>query len=218
VAVAVLVAVEVAVGVAVAVLVGVEVRVAVAVEVTLGVGVAVAVEVPVGVGVAVGVKVGVGVGTGPAPVVKTDLKLSFMTLPSSALTVPTNLNLYLVLVASAFFGVKITVSPWQRIVAAEALTRLSRKDLGPNELQFIGMLKVTMILVSIETFVAPSTGLVEVTTGFGPLDEAFAGAAAPAHIIITNAATEILLTVRTNIIEAFFVTDMGFISSFSCFR
>jgi len=83
------------------------------VAVSVAVAVAVAVEGAVAVGVAVAVAVGVAVAGGLefGPVVNTDVNLSFSVLPPRALTFPTNLIAYFVLIASAPDGTKVAVLP-----------------------------------------------------------------------------------------------------------
>lgn len=73
---------------------------------------------------------------------------------------------------------------------------------GVRELQFIGSLKSTTTAVRTDTSSAPSIGLVDTTTGRGWFEDA-AVAALAAHMNITNAATEILLTMHPRSILRF---------------
>ena len=206
------VAVAVGVGVAVAVVVAVTVAVAVQVALAVAVRVAVAVEVPVAVSVAVAVEVGVAVrvavavagGLAFGPVVNPELKSSFSDLPLRALTVPTNLTLYFVLIASAPIGTRVAVSPSQKTLVARmrtSLTASSRKVRGFSVSHFIGMSKTTVMEVKTDTSRVPLAGSMETTVGRSWSLAAAAGDT-PAHTIITNAATKTLLTMCLSTIVA----------------
>ena len=234
-AVAVLVAVAVSVAVAVAEAVVVEVAVAVAVVVAVSVGVAVVVAVSVAVAVAVAVEVAVGVavrvavmvGVGVAPnstVVKNELKPDLKVSPSRALTVPKNLTLYLVLIASAPIGTKVAVSPSQKTLIAgtlNSLTASSRKVLVFTVLQSIGMSKTTVMEVTTGTSRSPSGGVIETTVGRGLSLAAAApvvAAIATKPMIATKAAVEKLLTIYFSRIAILLVEDMAFISLLAVVR
>lgn len=217
VSVAVVVAEAVAVEVAVSVVVAVSVAVAVVVAVAVEVAVAVAVEVAVGVAVRVAVMVGLGVGPN-STVVKNELKPDLKVSPSRALTVPKNLTLYLVLIASAPIGTRVAVSPSQKTLIAgtrNSLTASSRKVLVFTVLQSIGMSKTTVMEVTTGTSISPSGGVIETTVGRG-LSLAVAvpvvAAIATKPMITTMAAVEILLTIYFSMIAILLVEDMAFIS------
>ena len=222
VAVAVFVAVAVSVAVAVAEAVAVEVAVVVAVVVAVSVAVAVvvavAVEVAVAVGVAVRVAVMVGVRVAPnSAVVKSELKPSLKVPPSRALTVPRNLTLYFVLIASAPIGTRVAVSPSQKTLTAgtrTSPTEWSRKVCGSSVLQSIGISKTTVMEVRTDTSRLPLIGSMETTEG-RTWSLSLAAAAEPVMPVITiRAAIEILLTIYFSIIAILLVEDMAFISLF----
>jgi hypothetical protein len=221
--VAVAVAVEVAVAVAVAVAVGVEVAVAVFVAVAVRVAVAVAVEVAVGVAVRVAVMLGLGV----APlsvVVKNEMKPGFKSLPLRASTVPWNLTLYFVLIASAPIGTRFAVSPSQKTLTAgtrTSLTASSRKVCRFTVLQSIGMSKTTVIEVTTGTSTSPSGGVIETTVGRGlssAAAEPVVAAIATMPMIATKAAVEKLLTIYFSRIAILLIEDMAFISLLAVVR
>lgn len=231
VAVAVLVAVAESVAVAVAEAVAVEVAVVVAVVVAVSVAVAVAVEVAVAVavevavGVAVRVAVMVGVGVSPnSAVVKNEMKPGFKSSPLRALTVPSNLTLYFVLIASAPIGTIVAVSPSQKILTAgkrTSLTASSRKVCRSSVLQSIGMSKTTVTEVTTGTSMSPSIGVIETTVGRG----LFLAAATPVvaaiatkPMIATKAAVEKLLTIYFSTIAILLIEDMAFISLLAVVR
>jgi hypothetical protein len=225
VAVLVAVAVSVAVAVAVEVAVAVVVAVSVAVAVVVAVSVAVAVAVEVAVGVAVRVAVMVGVGVAPnSTVVKNELKPDLKVSPSRALTVPKNLTLYLVLIASAPIGTKVAVSPSQKTLIAgtlNSLTASSRKLLVFTVLQSIGMSKTTVMEVTTGTSRSPSGGVIETTVGRGLSLAAAAPvvAAIPTKpMIATKAAVEKLLTIYFSRIAILLIEDMAFISLLAVVR
>jgi hypothetical protein len=225
VAVAVLVAVAVSVAVAVAVEVAVAVVVAVSVAVAVVVAVAVEVAVAVAVEVAVGVAVMVGVGVAPnSTVVKKELKPDLKVPPSRALTVPKNLTLYLVLIASAPIGTRVAVSPSQKTLIAgtlNSLTASSRKVLVFTVLQSIGMSKTTVMEVTTGTSRSPSGGVIETTVGRGLSLAAAApvvAAIATKPMIATKAAVEKLLTIYFSRIAILLIEDMAFISLLAVVR
>ena len=160
----------------------------------MAVAVTVAVAVQVALAVAVGVEVAVGLEAGP--VVNCESKSSFSALPLSALTVPTNLTLYFVLIASAPIGTSVAVSPSQKTLVARmrtSPTASSRKVSGFSVSHFIGRSKITVTEVRTDTSRVPLAGSMETTLGrTGSL--AAAAADPPAHRIITIAATKTLLT------------------------
>ena len=221
--VAVSVAVEVAVAVSLAVEVAVAVSVAVAVAVAVSVAVAVAVEVAVGVAVRVAVMVGAGVAPN-STVVKNELKPDLKVPPSRALTVPKNLTLYLVLIASAPIGTSVAVSPSQKTLIAgtlNSLTASSRKVLVFTVLQSIGMSKTTVMEVTTGTSRSPSGGVIETTVGRGLSLAAAApvvAAIATKPMIATKAAVEKLLTIYLSMMAILLIEDMAFISLLAVVR
>jgi len=221
--VAVAVSVAVAVEVAVVVAVLVDVAVSVAVAVAVAVVVAVAVEVAVGVAVRVAVMVGVGVAANSA-VVKNEMKPGFKSSPLRALTVPSNLTLYFVLIASAPIGTRFAVSPSQKTLTAgtrTSLTASSRKVCRSSVLQSIGMSKTTVMEVRTDTSTSPSAGFIETTLG-RCLSLAAAEPDVPAITTIavttTKAAIEMLLTIYFSIIAILLIADMAFSSLLAVVR
>jgi len=123
-------------------------------------------------------------------------------VPLAALTDPVNSTLYFVLTASALDGVKIAVLPLHvMLLAATALdpTGLTRNVFLLIDLQRIGRLKFTVILVLTYTLMAPSTGFVETTTGRGFIEASAAGDR-PTHKMITKAANATLLIMVLSVI------------------
>ena len=223
--VAVAVSVAVAVAVEVAVVVAVAVGVAVSVAVAVAVEVVVAVAVVVAVGVAVRVAVMVGVGVSPnSVVVKNEMKPGFKSSPLRALTVPSNLTLYFVLIASAPIGTIVAVSPSQKTLTAgtrTSLTASSRKVCRSTVLHFIGMSKTTVMEVTTGTSTSPSGGVIETTVGRGlflAAAEPVVAAIATKPMITTKAAVEKLLIIYFSTIAILLIADMAFISLLAVVR
>jgi hypothetical protein len=152
------------------------------------------------------------------------MKPGFKSLRLRALTVPSNLTLYLVLIASAPIGTMVAVSPSQKTLTAgtrTSLTASSRKVCRSTVLQSIGMSKTTVMAVKTDTSRLPSGGVIEITVGRG-LSLAAAtpvvAAIATKPMITTKAAVEMLLTIYFSIIAILLAENMTFISLLAVVR
>ena len=167
----------------------------------------------------------VGVGVEPCSVVvKNEMKPGFKSSPLRALTVPSNLTLYFVLIASAPSGTIVAVSPSQKTLTAGTRTRStasSRKVCRSIVLHSIGVSKTTVMEVTTGTSTSPSGGVIETTVGRGlslAAAEPVVAAIATKPMITTKAAVEKPLTTYFSIIAILLVEDMTFISLLAVVR